>query len=115
MRAVEHENRRVLVDALLANRPADGDAVDMGQHQVEHDGVERLLEQALQPLPAVADRSTVVAGPAQLVRHQLANAALVLDHEHTAGAAAGRSVGTTSNRMDSAPKPPKPPVNIIVS
>ena len=42
------------------------------------------LEQELEPFPAVADGSAVVAGPAQLLGHELADAALVFDQEHPA-------------------------------
>ena len=80
----QQQNRHVLIDAALANRSADGHPVDVGQHQIEHDHIKRLLERQRQPLAAVADGFALVAGAPKLLGDELADTALVFDEQNSA-------------------------------
>ena len=77
----EHQDRRP--DASLSQLLTDLEAVDFGQHQVEHDGVVRLLAGQPQAVGAVerhVDGEAIGLQPvAQAGRQPL----FVLDHEHT--------------------------------
>ena len=61
---------------------ADGDAVEPGQHQVEHDQVERLRAREPQPFVAVADRDRLQPLEREVQRDEVADVRLVFDDEH---------------------------------
>ena len=66
---------------VAADRAADRDAVDAGQHQVEDDQVERLGAGARERLLAVADRLDLEALEAEVQHDQLADVRFVFDDE----------------------------------
>ena len=69
------------VDALLANRFADGHPIDVRQHQIEDDEVEWFGERTHKAFASVADGFAVVSDASKLLGYQLTNALLVLDKD----------------------------------
>ena len=66
--------------------PAHLEAVDLRQHQVEHDEVERLLGEAVERLLAVAGRDHLVAVALERERQQGLDRLLVVDEQDPRGA-----------------------------
>ena len=80
----QHQNRRVAIRAMPADRARDGDAVHARQHQIEDDEVEGLLARDQHRFLAIGDRHALVSLDAQVQTHQVANVLFVLDDEHFA-------------------------------
>ena len=78
----QHQDRRAAVHGAGADRPADGDAVEIGQHQVEQNQIEALGVGARQGVPAVVDLLDRVAAERQVEPQQFADGRVVLDDQH---------------------------------
>ena len=78
----QHQDRRVLVGRLAADRAADADAVEPGQHDVEHDQVEVFRARQAQRLGAVGRRQHGKALELEVQRDQFANRRIVFDDQH---------------------------------
>ena len=65
-----------------ADPAADVEAVELGQHHVQHDEVEAAVAQARESLPSVQGRDHVVALLAQRIREQLLDRSLIVDEQY---------------------------------
>ena len=84
------EDRGRGIGRLSANRPADTDAVEAGQHDVEDNQVEGGASRAIERLAPVGDLVDGEPGEIEVEAQQLANRRFVLDDER---AAARRACG----------------------
>ena len=98
----QHDDRDV---AGLAEGPAHLEAVDPGQHQVEHHQVGRPLSEQPQRRLAGVGLERVVAVGAQVGEHDLAHRRVVVNDHHAGHARSSRreTSGTGSHR----PRPPR--------
>jgi hypothetical protein len=71
----------MMIGTALRLLAADLEAVDLRQHQVEHDEVERLLLEAVEGLAPVGRQDDVIALLAQRVRQQRLNRLLIVDEQ----------------------------------
>ena len=83
----KHQDGRVGITRITANRAAQRHAVQAGQHQVEHDQLEGLAAGQGQRVVAVALRDDRQTLELQVQLDELADVRVVLDEEH-----AGRSL-----------------------
>ncbi len=74
----DHPRRR----GLLAQAAHHLEAVEAGQHDVEHDKVRRALGAERERVGAVAGDTCAVAGALEVARHDLADGGLVVDDQH---------------------------------
>src|SRR4051812_42039454 len=93
----EHQDRHVAVGAQAAG---DLDAVDLGQPQVEHDGVGLEHRGLVERLAAVGGEADVVALAAQRPAYDVADVGVVLDDQHSCPVSHRSHV-----RADSGPAP----------
>ena len=87
----QHDDRYFVAEA--AQPAADRQAVFAGQHQVQHDQVDRFTrEQAVERLRIFGqqDFETLLA---QVAAQQIADARIVIDHEHAVGTLVGSRGG----------------------
>ena len=77
----QHDDRDVLRARVGAQTPADLEAVDAGQHQVEHDEVGQLAARLGQTGLAVGGRDDVVVLAREMVPDELDEVGFVVDHE----------------------------------
>jgi len=99
----EHQHRGI---GARTQPAADFQPVDVRQRQVEHQGVEGLACEALEPLVAGPGHGHAKARLAEIFRHHLGEAGVVLDQEDAraharslpipAGASGGRAVGESA-------------------
>ena len=75
----QHHDRRL---AVLADLAQDLEAVQRGQHHVEHDEVERALSEAQQALPSVAGRGDAEPGLFEPHRRDLSDRGVVFHEQH---------------------------------
>ena len=77
----EHQDRRVSVGRITADRSADGDAIKAREHQVENDQVEAARARGGKAAVAVGGFDRDELFEPQVQRHKLADIGFVLDHE----------------------------------
>lgn len=73
------------VEALLANRSADGHPIDVRQHQIEDDEGEWFGERTCESFASVADGFAVVSDASKLLGDEFPDALLVLNEENSTG------------------------------
>ena len=73
--------RRAVV---LAQPAHDLEAVDPGQHQVEHDEIRAMCGSGVDRRVAVSRDVRLIAGPLEIARHDLGDRRLVVDDENGA-------------------------------
>ena len=89
----EHDDRQAVGGRVLAQGAGDVEAVQAGQHQVEHQQVGPLGAGQAQGGRAVARRQHAKARPVQIVAHDGHDARLVVHHEDGPVAVGPRSPG----------------------
>jgi hypothetical protein len=87
----KHQDRNIGITRITANRAAQRHAVQAGQHQVEHDELERVAPGQGKRFVAVALRDDRQTLELQVKLDQLSDVRVVLDEEHAScGLRAGR-------------------------
>ena len=69
----QHEDGHVLVRAPVPDRPAQRQAIDSGNHHVQHQQVEALALSAFERRPTIGQAFACVPFEAQMQAHELAN------------------------------------------
>ena len=78
----QHQDWRVAIRPVPANRAGDGDAVDARQHQIQNDEVEAFLACNHHRFLAVGHRHALISFDAQVQAHEVADVLLVFDDQH---------------------------------
>ena len=93
----EEQHGRVV--ALLAQRAAHTEAVDLRQHHIQHDQTTLLILEPVERLPAIRHRVNLVPFSAEVFRDPGREVRVVLDHENAVrrlrGCAHDGSAGAT--------------------
>jgi hypothetical protein len=77
----ENQDRRVPVAAVVPDRLAQRESVGSGQHQVQHDHVERAFGDDVQRLASIRDGDACISLRLQMRAHELPDVRLVFDEE----------------------------------
>src|SRR5262245_13254136 len=77
----EHQDRHIGIFGVAADRLADGDTVEAGEHHVEDDEIEVPASRQLQRALAISALNAIVVLEAEMQTDELADVRFVFDHE----------------------------------